>query len=325
VAERANSARTEEAARRPILRVRLEGPNAELGRVPAADVAQLLLSVERALARAAAVAIGRPSRKPGRRERVVAEAAHIVLRAVESGSVVPVLELPAVEYDEDTLQQSIEMDVAHLGEVAAGQIIDVISDDIDGHPYVVETLAELGRKLGIGDRYTRIGFDIAGSVVQRRHVDLDAVATDRLRQRVKLDRAAAKQGMLVGTLVEADFESFTARLRSPEGQPVQVSFDPSMADEIHQVLREPATVEGWITYDPSNQSVRSINLRRVMRTDQMALGIDARAFRRRRTFSQLQHDQGVTGVFDVAVLHDSESPEEELEAYDAALRRLADA
>lgn len=309
---------------RPTLRVSLEGDNAQLGRVPAADVAQLLTSVERALARAASVVIGRPSRKPGRRERVVAEAAHVVLRAVESGSVVPVLELPAVAPDEEILQQSMDMDVAHLGEVAAGQVIDVISDEIDGHPYVVEALAELGTSLGIGIRYSQVRFEMKRSVVRRATVALDAGVTDRLRARVKADRAAAKQGMLVGTLVEADFESSTARLRSPEGRPVAVSFDPTMADEIHRALREPATVEGWITYHPEHQTARSINLRRVMRSDQMDLGIDARAFRQHKTFSQLQREQGVTGAFDVAELFDSQSSEEELEAYDAALRRLAD-
>jgi hypothetical protein len=130
--------------------------------------------------------------------------------------------------------------------------------------------------------------------------------------------------MLVGTLVEADFEQYTARLRSPEGQPVAVSFDPSMADAIHEALREPAAVEGWILYDPSSQEVRSISLRRVMRADQLALGIDASAFRRKKTFTQLQREQGVTGLFDVTELHDSASPEEQLEVYEEALQRLAE-
>src|SRR5438445_11687899 len=131
--------------------------------------------------------------------------------------------------------------------------------------------------------------------------------------------------MLVGTLVEADFESFTARLRSPEGQPVAVSFDPSMADEIHHVLREPATVEGWIMYDPSDHAARAINLRRVMRSDQIALGIDARTFRRRTAFLQLQQEQGGTREFDVFALHDGESSEEQFAAYAAALRHLTNA
>ena len=62
-----------------------------------------------------------------------------------------------------------------------------------------------------------------------------------------------------------------------------------------------------------------------MRSDQIALGIDARTFRRRKAFLQLQQEQGVTGEFDVIDLHDGESSEEQLAAYDAALRHLTDA
>jgi hypothetical protein len=307
-----------------ILRIRLEGKDAELGRVPAADVAQLTVSVEKALTRAASVAIGRPSRKPGRRERVVANATHLLLRGVEPGSVVQVLEIPRLD-DADLLQQSIDISVAQLGEIAAEQLLDVLSHKIDGHPYVVEGLADLGTKLGVGEQYEAVGFDITGSVVKHQRAELDGPETRRLRDRVKADKAAAKEGLLVGTLVEADFEAFRARLRSPEGRAVAVSFDPSMADEIHQALREPATVEGWITYDPVDQAARAINPRRVMHGDQLALGIDARAFTRRRSFAQLQREQHVTGLIDAAELYDSESPEDELNLYDAALQRLADA
>jgi hypothetical protein len=51
-----------------------------------------LILVERAVARAAAVAFRRPSRKTARQEKVVADASHLVLVGIESGSVVPVLE-----------------------------------------------------------------------------------------------------------------------------------------------------------------------------------------------------------------------------------------
>jgi hypothetical protein len=311
------------SARRATLRVRLEGDTAELGRIPAADVAQLLLMVEKALARAASVVVGRPSRKPGRRERVIDDAAHVVLRAIEPGSVIPVLELPGVDSDEIP-QENLPVDVAHLGELAAAQIFDIVAEEIDGHPYVVEALSELSTKLRVGERYDSVGFEISNSAVPRRRVTLDVVSSRRLRDRVRLDKAAARQGMLAGTLVEADFESYTARLRSPEGQPVAVSFDPSMADNIHEALREPATVDGWITYDPASQEARSISLHQVMRADQTSLRIDSRAFQRRKTFADLQEEQGTTGLFDVNDLHDSISSEEELEAYEEALQRLVE-
>src|SRR5437763_16554223 len=92
---------------RPVLRVHLQGENAKLGRVAASDVAQLILAVERAVARAASVVVGRPSRKPGARELVINQAAHLVLLDVEDGSVTPVLEVPTVAV-EPTSQDSME-------------------------------------------------------------------------------------------------------------------------------------------------------------------------------------------------------------------------
>jgi len=290
--------------------------------VPAADVAALLTSVERALARAVSVAIGHPSRKPGRKEMVVARASHVVLKAIDPGSITPVLELPSADIDADSPQQVIATDVADLSEIAAEQLIDILDGEIDGHPYVLEALASLGKTMGIGRRYSVMEFDVVSGSIPRRRADLNPEVLERLSLRVAADRAAAKQGMLIGTLVEADFEAFTARLRSPEGQSVAVSFDPSLDDQIHEALREPTTVEGWITYDPSNQTARTINLRRVMRGKQIALNIDARAFQSRKSFSQLQREQGLSGIFDVAELHDPEATAEELETYEAALRAL---
>ena len=41
-------------------------------------------------------------------------------------------------------------------------------------------------------------------------------------------------------------------------------------------------------------------------------------------FRQLQREQAVTGLFDVGELYDSQSPEQELDAYDQALSRLSE-
>jgi hypothetical protein len=306
---------------RPLLSIRLEGPDAVLGKIPAADVAQVLTAVEVALARAVSVALGRPSRRPGRKERLVAEAAHVALVAIEAGSVVPVLELPTI--DEDEGEPTLGVSVAHVSEIAAEQLLDVVAGEIDGHPYVVEAIANLSNKLSLGRRYERVSFEL-GTNGRQRSARLDDDAAARLRERVRLDRLASKQGMLVGTLVEADFESFTARLRSPEGASIAVSFEPAMADDIHHALRTPATVEGLITYDPASQSARRIDLRRVMRGSQLAIHVDAEQFRRRRTFRQLQREQGKTGRFDVADLYDADSSEAELAAYDSAVRELSE-
>jgi hypothetical protein len=315
---------TTPAQNRPVLRVHLEGENAKLGRVAASDVAQLILAVERAVARAASVVVGRPSRKPGARELVINEAAHLVLVDVEDGSVTPVLEVPAVAA-RATPQDSMELPVSHLGEIAVEQVIDVLSERIDGHPYVVEALATMAKKMRIGDVYQAIRMDYRNSHDSVETVTLDGSTRKRLADRVKADRAATREGMVVGTLVEADFESNTARLRSAAGRAVLVSFDPSLSEEIKAGLREPAEVEGWVTYDPSTQEVRAINLRTVRRGKQLVLDVDPWAFRHRMTFKELQAEQGVSGIFNTRELHDSESSETDLDAYEEALQQLREA
>jgi hypothetical protein len=310
--------------RSPVLRVHIEGEDAVLGRVPAADVAELLRSVERAVARAASVVVGRPSRSPGRREQIVSDASRLILRAVESGSVEAVLELPRVA--EDLADQGkLDLRVAQIGEVAVTQLAAVVSGEIDGHPYVVEALSQMADSLQIGVRYDAITLDLRDSHVSPVKATIDAVVRKRLSERVTEDKTAAREGMVVGTLVEADFESFTARLRGAMGQAVTVSFDPTMADAIQEALREPTTMEGWLTYDPGTQEARSITIRTVRLADQLVLGMEASGFWRRRGFTELQQEQGITGVFDIDDLHDATTSEEELDAYEAALHQLREA
>src|SRR5207249_4048531 len=143
----------------------------------------------------------------------------------------------------------------------------------------------------VGRDYDAIGLDLQHAHKSPAPVKIDEPVRKRLSERARVDRAAAREGMAVGTLVEADFESFTARLRRPTGQAVTVSFDPSLSDSIHAALREPATIEGWVTYDPGTQQARSINVRSVRRAEQIML-VDTGAFREHRTFKELQAAQG---------------------------------
>jgi len=252
----------------------------------------LLTGVERVVARAAAVIVGRPSRRPGRREHVVTNASHLILRGIETGSVVPVFELPDVLVDALGPQTDLGLRVAHLGELAVVQIAAVIAGQLDGHPYVVEALAQMADAMQLGSRYDAITLDLRDSHVSPVQATIDAPVRRRLKERVKADKAAAREGMVIGTLVEADFESLTARLRDHVGQAVTVSFDQGMADQIKEALREPATMEGWITFDPETQESRSIFIRSVRLGDQLPLAIDAREFRRQpasRTPARARH------------------------------------
>ena len=308
------------------LRVHVSGPDAALGRVPAADIVALLTTIERAVARAASVVIGRPSKSPGQRESVVAGASRLILRAVQdSESIEAVLELPVAAAPATPDQKTFGLSVANVGELAVTMLAEVITGARDGHPYVVEALSQVAESMQIGTRYESVSLVLRDTHVSPIGATIDVQVRSRLRERVKENNAAAREGMVVGTLVEADFESYSARLRGPFGQAVTVSFDPSLSDDIHNALREPAAMEGSIVYDPVSHEARSILIRNVRVADQLVLGVDSQAFRRRRDFYELKEQQGITGVVDIAALYDDVTPTEELNAYAAALDQIREA
>jgi len=82
-----------------VLRVRLTGDDAQLGRVAAGDVARMLLGV----ARAAGHVIGRQVKPTGRRGRAIEDTTRFRLLSIERGSIVGVLELPEEAANADTL------------------------------------------------------------------------------------------------------------------------------------------------------------------------------------------------------------------------------
>lgn len=96
------------------IRVRLEGPDAHLGVVPAADVAHMLLGIERVVARASGHVIGRQVRPTGRWGVLIESAVRFRLIALEERSVGGLLELPDLLPVEGTLGLSVET----LGELA---------------------------------------------------------------------------------------------------------------------------------------------------------------------------------------------------------------
>jgi hypothetical protein len=113
------------------LRVELSGEEAKFGTVPAADVAVLIMGVERALSRAASVKLGRPKMTTGRYEQVIAQSVRLRLRALEEGSIVPVFEIPeALPLDDGAL----EVEVASLGDAALGELLAAADPQSSPHP-----------------------------------------------------------------------------------------------------------------------------------------------------------------------------------------------
>src|SRR5215210_4054718 len=158
-----------------VLRVRLMGEDAELGRVAAGDVARMLLGVERAVARAAGHLIGRQVKPTGRRSRTIEETARFRLLGVERGSVVGILQLPEETSDAETL----DLDVPSLGDLAVESALATAAGEETEELDVAEAFVRLADDVGVGTRFAAVMLE-EERPAGRRSVKLDRPARDRL-------------------------------------------------------------------------------------------------------------------------------------------------
>jgi hypothetical protein len=298
---------------RTVLRVRLTGSDAELGRVAAGDVARMLLGVERAVARAAGHVIGRQVRPTGRRGRTIEDTTRFRLLSVEKGSVVGVLELP----EETTNAETMNLDDPSLGELALEGALATAAGERTEQRDVAEAFVRLADEIGVGTRFAALMLeeDTPGG---RKCVTLDRPARDRLCK-VASAPPHSRDDSLIGVLVEADFESNTARLRTAGRQRIAVRFAPELADSIQEGLRRQAEFIGEVSYNPKTMDAQSVNLRRIVQGEQLTVGLDASSFWTSRTIDELAAEQGVGVVENIDVLRDPEASDEEVDRLLAAL------
>lgn len=295
-----------------VVRVRLVGDEAALGSVPAADVAHLLLGVQVVAARAGGVVRRRRLKRTGRWGKAIEDAVRFRLVGIEAGSVVGVLELPDTEPELDQL----DVDAATLGEsamIAALRTGAGEEDDVD----IARAFVRLTDRLGIGTRYEAVAFEtsLPGAPGE---VRIDAVARRRLEAVVD-SGAAQRADTLVGVLFEADFESFTAKLRAHDGQAITVRFDEDQADDIKQALRSTARLVGEVTYDPATSLAIRVDLRTLTTAEQLSMDLETDDFWTDLTVDQLRAQQGVQPVEDPDVLLAVDLSDDEAEELLAAL------
>jgi len=301
------------------LRVSLKGEEARLGAVPASDVARLILGVERAMARAASVVLGRPKITTGRYDEVIERAVRLKLRSVEEGSVVPVMELPDALASEGG---TLDLDVPSLGESALESLLDAADPGQRPHHVVANALLELADALRIGERYESITFDVHAGL-RRRETRVDAGTRSSLRAYVESAPATpARPDAVVGVLVAADFEKGSARLRTPTQPAVVVSFTDDLDDDVYGALRQRTTLEGEVAYDPKTHVARSVSLRSVTRGEQLMLGVDTHEYWRASSLEDLAREQGAGAPIHPNSFRDVDASDRERDAFMAALAEL---
>jgi hypothetical protein len=302
-----------------VLRVSLTGNDAELGRVAAGDVARMLLGVERAVARAAGHVIGRQVKATGRRGRTIEETTRFRLLGIERGSVVGVLELPENAADPTTAEM-LDLDVPSLGKLALQSALATAAGEQTGQLDVAEAFVRLADDVGVGTRFAALMLeeDRPGG---RRSVTLDRPARDRLFETVSA-APRARDDSLIGVLVEADFESNTARLRTAGEQRIGIRFEPELADSIQEGLRRQAEFVGEVNYDPKTMEARSVNLRRIVRSEQLTMGLDTGEFWTPRAIDELAAERGIGPVEDADLLRDRGASHEEVDRLVAAIDEM---
>jgi hypothetical protein len=301
------------------IRVKLEGEQAQLGRIPSADVARLLLLLEKAAAKAAAVVLHQPKTTTGRYKGVIEQAVHFRLVALEEGSVVPVLELPDAAPPE-LGAATLDFDVVTLGESAVEALLDAAKKPTD--PLIAKAILDVADGMLVGERYDAIVIDVPTNARGHRKVTIAAQVRSRLRKYVDAAPAPARRtDDLVGTLFEADFEKRTAHLRTPSKSAVEVSFSDKQADDIQAALREPSTVRGEVLYDPKTHTAKSVRLTEIVRGIEQ-LGLDPGEFWNALSFEDLAERQASGRPVDPNDLYDAAATDDERDAVMAALAEL---
>lgn len=282
-----------------LIRLTLRGPDAWPGRVSASDVARAILGLQRAMQRAAAIDASRRRRGPtGRHTAAIERSADLRLLSTGKGSFKTLLALPDdVEQEKDALPMSVR----DLSDSALDRVLSAIqTGTVDVDRELASAVAQMSDELGVGERTTELVIErveaARGPAI--RAAVLDAEVRDRMHLAAEpAEREPQPERALYGTLVEADFEKNTARLRGTLGKPVAVTFAQELADDVQGALRSHTGLEGKVTYDRWTSEARSVDLIRVQSVEQLALG-DPSAFWGTPSFRQLQEQQGTTGVVD---------------------------
>lgn len=291
------------------LHLHLEGERAHLGEVAAVDVAKLIVAVERVVADAAALIVGRQPGLTGRKGRSVEVATRFRLAAVNEGSVSPVLLLP-----EPPAITGINLDDVRLGDLALDMALETLSE-AHVEPAIATALARVGDEVGIGTKYDRVTFEDYRGTDRRGSYPLDRERCLRLRDTAR-QMTATRDDVIVGTLFEADFEKMTAQVRLSNKRPVAVNFDESLADQIQEVLRRRTELVGHVTFDERTGEIRRIDVDAVLQTEQRLLSLEGEPdFWEHRTVAQMIAERDTPPAGRQSELRDADASDEEINAF----------
>ena len=296
------------------LHIVLEGDDAKLEDVPVQDIMRLIDGTIRSISCAAELVVGRGTRSRGRPNAAVKKATAFRLVAIQPGSINIMLRGPK----QSETDMSLPLDDEQLTDLAIKKTLDALEgDSTDVDPSLASRLTNLGDDLGVGERYETVRFAAETKSAGLRTCHLNQATRARLRQIAHKPKAEA-QSVVSGTLVAADFERSTARLRTSANRSVKIAFTADEADAIQQLLRQKADLDGVVTFDPETQQAESVEVRSIESTHQQHPELCSE-LEANYTLEEIAAQQGVTIIEDPSKLHIPELTEEEIDAFCEAL------
>lgn len=292
------------------LRVGLEGEDAHLGEVPAADVGRLLIGAERMVAKASGHVLRRQVRATGRWGSVIEQSVRFRLVRLEENSVVGVLQLP----DPPALPDGLDLDAESLGELALGYALRTAAEQEQDFPDVAGAIADWAEDCGVGVRYTALRLEpVNGAPIER--IRVDTAVVERLRLLAARLEPDTREDTVTGIVYEADFERNRAHVRTATGDNVVVDFGPELRDDIQRALRSRASLVGEVDYEPITSRVKAIHLREVRSPEQLTLRIGPEEFRHNATVEELRAIQHVGPLTSLDAIQDTSITDEEAAAF----------
>jgi hypothetical protein len=204
---------------------------------------------------------------------LIEEAVDLRFVRYEVGSLVHVFEIPSPLNPPDSLQ----LEGSSLGELGAQVALSALGASAVDYPDVAEAWINLAAEVGIGARHKSLELhqEVLGGV---RSAVLDSEKKTEVAEKLKqLPAFELRRDLLIGVLVEADFEAMTARLRTPSGDRVQVNFDPALSDDIQMALRHSASLVGEIRFNTDTASAVSVHVKAITAPKQLDMSLGAPA------------------------------------------------
>lgn len=238
---------------RGVLRLQVQGPAVASGRILVDDLVVLVRQVQTAIERIALVLRGEQGMRRGRRPADIERLTRLELVALESGSVVMVL---------DFRRDQLQLEGMDPGVEAAWRLVDglVALDQREElppgwDPGVVVAFREATSLFRRGIERVEISLGIDGCW---RSACLEAVDAERFARLAT--RRVSNRRTVEGRLLMADFKEWATRCRvhPPMGPPVECTFDEAHRQAVLDALTKYVRVTGEAEIDPETSRIKRL-------------------------------------------------------------------